>query len=300
MSYEEGQERCGLKVGDEVTVVSTAVSKEQGWKATWVDSMNHTIGEVGHIAETGMCGLRVDLESGAKWWYPYFSLAKGRIRLTKEEKEYLKYQANNMFSPGELVEITSAPADGEKGWPGGWESSMDASVGKTYTVLSTGVWGVMLSNGYYYPYFVLKYFTLGGVAKIGDWVMLVENNNPEYGMGDRKKGDIGKVVSVNDKNVELNFGDCSGWTIRAHRVKILDINPKGYIVRVKNKYYDVPELPAWDKSITSLVSNKFSYDCLVRNMESVPLTHLILSYASSGLLKPLIEGGIITEVEVPE
>lgn len=71
-AYELNQMCSGIKVGDKVKVIATAVDGERGWDNTWPEPMDRCVGNVYIVKEIfkGNSGIR--LSTG--WAFPYFVL----------------------------------------------------------------------------------------------------------------------------------------------------------------------------------------------------------------------------------
>ena len=80
--YIKGEQECGLKVGDTVTVTRTAKYHEEGWGNSWIDDKMFA-GTTGKITGIGSddeevesaSGITVEID-GHEWGYPYFILEK--------------------------------------------------------------------------------------------------------------------------------------------------------------------------------------------------------------------------------
>ena len=73
--YIAGQKACGIEVGDTVQVVRKAKNREGGWLASWVSSMDDTVGENMEVNKihSGRGGLQLR-NSHFSRDYPYFVL----------------------------------------------------------------------------------------------------------------------------------------------------------------------------------------------------------------------------------
>ncbi len=72
---------------------------------------------------------------------------------------YMEEQTAAGFHDGDLVMVTRVARDREGGWRNGWASEwMDQAVGHVFLVRNepASEGGISLSDGYAYPYFVLK------------------------------------------------------------------------------------------------------------------------------------------------
>ena len=81
MSYIDEQNKCGLKVGDEVKVFSKAESFENGWNFDWTRGMNKTVGKIFTVHyfnnEHGIClNTKGQYGCSINYCYPYFVLQK--------------------------------------------------------------------------------------------------------------------------------------------------------------------------------------------------------------------------------
>lgn len=76
--------------------------------------------------------------------------------VTKES--YLSAQKHSRLTCGQEVLVTRIILRShENMWPGIWTYNMTMSIGRKYNVVSTDDWrGVLLSNGFFYPFYVLK------------------------------------------------------------------------------------------------------------------------------------------------
>ena len=91
----------------------------------------------------------------------------GEMRMTKEEK-YVRDQMKCGIKVGDRVRVLRKAKDYEKGWGDSWIPEMDKSVSKTLKVeREDDRYGFQLSNGCYYPFFVLEKITVkkGGKAR---------------------------------------------------------------------------------------------------------------------------------------
>ena len=68
--YRKYQSNSGFKVGDRVSVVDTAESKECGWDDVWVIPMTHSVGKEYTILQ--IHSNRIGLDNS--YSYPYFVL----------------------------------------------------------------------------------------------------------------------------------------------------------------------------------------------------------------------------------
>lgn len=87
--------------------------------------------------------------------------------MTKEEK-YIKGQMECGIKVGNKVKVLRKARDYTRGWSTCWVPDMDKSVGKVLRVtVKRDERGLELSDGYWYPFFVLKKITArkGGKAK---------------------------------------------------------------------------------------------------------------------------------------
>lgn len=73
-TYIERQNECGLKVGDKVKVVRTALSKENGWGNAWVTDMDESVNKEFTIRKISEDGIRFVEDD--YFAYPYFILEK--------------------------------------------------------------------------------------------------------------------------------------------------------------------------------------------------------------------------------
>lgn len=71
-------------------------------------------------------------------------------------KIYREKQAECGLRIGDTVLVTQQATSFVHGWESNWDIAMDSSVGKQYQILIIHDWGIKLSNGYIYPYYVLK------------------------------------------------------------------------------------------------------------------------------------------------
>lgn len=75
--YSLLQSQCGIQRGDMVVVISKAQSKANGWDNTWVERMDDTIGGTFRVDNVGdNCGIRLDINGGGSFRYPFFVLRK--------------------------------------------------------------------------------------------------------------------------------------------------------------------------------------------------------------------------------
>ena len=87
--------------------------------------------------------------------------------MTKEEK-YIKDQMECGIKVGDQVRVLRKSRSYVRGWGTCWVSEMDKSIGKILKVnVGRDGCGLELSDGYWYPFFVLKKITArkGGKAK---------------------------------------------------------------------------------------------------------------------------------------
>ena len=83
MSYLEGHENSGLKVGDIVKVTRKSESNERGWSNSWIKDMNKFIGkECKIILDNNDRGFRLEL-NGEQWNFPCFVLSNRYLKIKK-------------------------------------------------------------------------------------------------------------------------------------------------------------------------------------------------------------------------
>lgn len=77
MNYEENQKKW--IEGNRVLVTKvriTEITEPEGWMDIWVDRMKSAVGKTGSVVDTSeQLGVRVRLEDGDYWNFPYTSLA---------------------------------------------------------------------------------------------------------------------------------------------------------------------------------------------------------------------------------
>lgn len=73
-------------------------------------------------------------------------------------KVYTEYQEASGLKVGDKVKVTRRADSFENGWTRTWVEQMDDDVGEIYTISSFGdkAAGVMLEDGWYFPFFVLE------------------------------------------------------------------------------------------------------------------------------------------------
>ena len=78
MTYLQGHNKSGLKVGDTVRVTRKAKDYERGWLCGWLKEMDSWVQKVGKIASADrVLGFRVEVPgSSHTWMFPYFVLEK--------------------------------------------------------------------------------------------------------------------------------------------------------------------------------------------------------------------------------
>jgi hypothetical protein len=76
--YLKYQRNSGLKAGDKVKVLRSAVYMELGWNECWLDLKDKFIGKVFTIVEVEATGitLRYDENDSCAWHFPFFILEK--------------------------------------------------------------------------------------------------------------------------------------------------------------------------------------------------------------------------------
>jgi len=70
-----------FKVGDRVRILRTARTHERGWRNSWVDSMDDTIGKIGMVVAGGLGGIDVEVKvpgQHCSWGYPSFVLKRAQ------------------------------------------------------------------------------------------------------------------------------------------------------------------------------------------------------------------------------
>ena len=97
----------------------------------------------------------------------YFEVAKRLKTRAAEQRDYVRRQDNwvetNNVKNGDLVRILRIAKDDEMGWDNVWEYKMSDSVGQTLRIDDADIdagdlfeSGIVLSDGYQYPFFVLE------------------------------------------------------------------------------------------------------------------------------------------------
>lgn len=84
-AYKTLAAASNIKVGDRVTVFTTAVTDQMGWGNNWATEMTHFVGKTGTVihADTGK-GFYVRFDTGSddtrilchEWWFPFFVLKR--------------------------------------------------------------------------------------------------------------------------------------------------------------------------------------------------------------------------------
>lgn len=78
-AYKTLAAASNIKVGDMVTVFTTAVTDQMGWGNNWATEMTHFVGKTGTVihADTGKgFYVRFDTVSDDEWWFPFFVLKR--------------------------------------------------------------------------------------------------------------------------------------------------------------------------------------------------------------------------------
>ena len=73
------------------------------------------------------------------------------------EQSYIDGHEASGFKVGDKVRVTRIAEDVEDGWGACWATGMDQTVNQVFKINMDGREdGFFLSNGFYYPYFVLE------------------------------------------------------------------------------------------------------------------------------------------------
>lgn len=75
---------------------------------------------------------------------------------TEIRKIYREKQAECGLKIGDTVLVTHQATSFKHGWESNWDIAMDSTVGQLYKVVKVHDWGIKLSNGFSYPYYVLE------------------------------------------------------------------------------------------------------------------------------------------------
>ncbi len=73
-SYLEGQNKCGIKIGDHVKVTRAAGDFEAGWDNSWTGEMDEQVGEILQVIYVGNGKSGIELSDVYR--YPFFVLEK--------------------------------------------------------------------------------------------------------------------------------------------------------------------------------------------------------------------------------
>ena len=85
--------------------------------------------------------------------------------IDSQKNQYVQSQKNSNIAVGNLVTVTRAAYDYEKGWKNAWSESMDSFIGKTYTVIVlNGTYGITLMDAHTRDSFDFPYFVLSKLA----------------------------------------------------------------------------------------------------------------------------------------
>lgn len=103
-SYVERQAKWladnDIKVGDYVRVTGKADSLEDGWQTLWNPDMDKSVGKVGTVsyisANSGECGIKIDVPGVGSFFYPYFVLEK-------VEPEHMPYDFDDLACRASLL-----------------------------------------------------------------------------------------------------------------------------------------------------------------------------------------------------
>lgn len=215
-SYTERQAECGLKIGDNVRVVRSALDNENGWSCPWVSEMDVMVGNVYKVEIICARGICLRHPNNGTWYhFPYFVLKKV-VSMGAAEKAYTERQEKCGIHKGDIVRVVRGALPYEKDWPCTWLPGMDKMIGNIYEVGNVSSSGICLLHPnhitFCFPYFVLKKLNSESTPKksyaerqaecgikIGDTVRVL------YAVDDQEDGWPGYWIPEMDKMVGCDF-----------------------------------------------------------------------------------------------